>query len=119
MRLDHLAAATIDLLLGCLLRRALLALVMAAFAIVAIYYFTAAGMLALESRFGDLHAQLIVAAIYTAFAVISFAILWAMWRKSATPNAPALSHPRAMELVMLVEAAMLGYSLARKGERTR
>ena len=91
MSLYNIAAAATDHLLGRLLRRALLALVMAAFAIVAIYHFTVAGMLALEAHFGDLHAQLIVAAIYTALAAISYAILWAMGRKNATSSAPALS----------------------------
>jgi hypothetical protein len=119
MSLYNIAAAATDHLLGRLLRRALLALVMAAFAIVAIYHFTIAGMLALAVRFGDLQAQLIVAAIYTALAAISYAILWAMGRKNATPSAPGLSATREMQLAMLVEAAMLGFSLTKKGKRAR
>jgi hypothetical protein len=119
MSLYNIAASAADHLVGRLLRRAALALVMAAFAVVAIYHFTVAGMLALQTRFSDLHTQLIVAAIYTAMAAIALTILWAWRRKRTTPSAPLLSEPRQMQLAMLIEAAMLGYSLARKGERAR
>ena len=63
--------------------------------------------------------EILAASAIVAFAVIAFAILWATGRKSATSSAPALAAPREMQLVMLIEAAMLGYSLARKGERAR
>ena len=63
------------------------------------------------------HAQLIVGAIYTAAAAITYAIFWAMGRSSASAGAPLLTAPREMQLAMLIEAVMLGYSLARKGER--
>ncbi len=119
MSLYNIAAGAADHLLRRFLRRALLALGMAAFAIVAIYHFTIAGMLALETRFGDLHAQLIVAAIYTALVAISYAILWATGRRNATSSARILNQPREVQLAMLIEAAMLGYSLARKGQRSR
>ena len=117
MRLDHLAAAAIDHVLGLLLRRALFALAIATFAIVAIYQGTVAGTLALEMQYGEMIAHLIVAATYAPVALIAFAILWAMGRKSASASAPALSGQREMQLAMLVEAAMLGYALARKGDR--
>jgi hypothetical protein len=119
MDLYNIASATTDRLLGRFLRRALLTIVMAAFAIVAIYHFTVAGMLALETRFTDLHAQLIVAAIYTALVAVSYAILWATGRKLAKARAPALSQSRETKMATLIEAAMLGYELARKNARTR
>jgi hypothetical protein len=119
MGLYNIAAAATDHLVGRLLRRALLAFLMAAFAIVAIYHFTVAGMLALEALYGALHAQLIVAGIYSAAAAMSLAILWASGRKIAIPRAAVPSQPREAQLAMLVEAVMLGYSLARKGEHTR
>ncbi len=119
MNLYNTAAGAADQLLGRFMRRALLALVMAAFGIVAIYHFTAAGMLALETRFGDLRAQLIMAAIYTALVATSYAILWATGRRNASSSAPILNQPRVMQLAKLIEAAMLGYSLARKGQRSR
>jgi hypothetical protein len=119
MNLYNIAAAATHHLFGRLLRRALLALIMAAFAIVAIYYFTAAGTLALETRYGGLLAQLIVAAIYTTLAAITLTILWSKGRNRTTANTPVLNHQREMQLAILLEAAMLGYSLARKGERAR
>jgi hypothetical protein len=119
MNLQTIAAAVASHLFGRLLRRALLGLVMAALAIVAIYHFTVAGMLALETRFDALHAQLIVAAIYSALAVISLTILWVTGRHRAKARAPLLTHQREMQVATLIEAAMLGYELARKGTSSR
>jgi hypothetical protein len=101
------------------MRRALLGLAMAALAVVAIYHFTVAATLALETRFSDLHAQLIVASIFTALSGLSYAILWAIRRKPAEAKAPVLSQSRETKLAMLIEAAMLGFELAKKGRRSR
>ena len=117
MQLYNIAAAAIEHVLGRLLRRALFAFVIAALAIVAVYHFTIAGTLALEAQFGALQAQLIAAAIYAAIALIACAMLWVLRSKSASASAPALSGQREMQMAMLVEAVMLGYGLARKGER--
>jgi hypothetical protein len=119
MSLYNIAMAAADHLAGQFLRRALLALAMAALAIVAIYHFTVAGTLVLETHFSDLHAQLIVAAIYTALAIVSYAILWATGRRNAKARAPMLSQQREKQITTLVEAAMLGFELARKGTRSR
>jgi len=116
MPLEHIVGGAIHHLAGRLIRRALLALVIAAFAIVAIFYFTIAGMLALEAQYGALYAHLIVAAIYTA-AALTGAILWMVQRKPAIASDPAVARAREMQLVMLLEAAMLGYGLARRGVR--
>lgn len=112
MRLENIAGW----IFGRILRRALLALLVAVFAVVAIYYFTVAGSIALETEYGLLHARLIVGGIYAALA-ISCAIWWAIQGSTATSNAPALSGQRDMQIAMLVEAVMLGYALARKGTR--
>jgi len=98
-------------------RRALLALLVAVFAVVAIYYFTAAGSIALETEYGLLHARLIVGGIYAALA-IGCTIWWAVQGKTAKSSAPAVSGQRETQIAMLVEAVMLGYALARKGTRT-
>jgi predicted membrane-bound mannosyltransferase len=120
MRLDHIASVAVDHLLGRLIRRALLAAAIAIFAVVAIYHFTVAGTLALDAQFGELEAQLIVGAIFAAAALIAFGILWAMRGQRTASSTPILSdNPREMQLVMLVEAVMLGYSLARKREPAR
>jgi hypothetical protein len=112
MRLENIAGW----IFGRILRRTLLALLVAIFAVVAIYYFTMAGSIALETEYGLLHARLIVGGIYAALA-IACAIWWTIQGRTATSNAPALSGQRDMQIAMLVEAVMLGYALARKGTR--
>jgi hypothetical protein len=118
MRLDHLIAVTAEHVVGRLLRRALIAIVMAACAVVALYQFTLAGTIALQGQYGELYARLVVGGIYALLSIISLSILWAMRAKpAALAGTSALSNPREMQLVMLVEAVMLGYALARKRER--
>jgi hypothetical protein len=56
-------------------------------------------------------------AIYAGLAQIALAIFWAIGRNSANASPAALTPPREMQLAMLVEAVMLGYSLARKSDR--
>ena len=119
MNLYTIATAAADKLAGRFLRRALLALAMAALAAVAIYHFTVAGTLILETHFSNLHAQLIVAGIYTGLAIVSYAILWATGRRNAKPRTLALSRQREKQITTLIEAAMLGFDLARKGTRSR
>ncbi|MFN3657881.1 MAG: hypothetical protein ACK4UO_11555 [Pseudolabrys sp.] len=119
MRLDDIARLTLNTLLGALLRRAAVAAVLAIFAITALYQFTVASTIALELEYGPLNAHLIVGAIYLVLAAIALAVLWAMRPKSSAPGLPALGEPRQMQLVMLAEAVMLGYTLARKNSRAR
>ena len=111
-----MAGLVVDHLLGRLLRRAFLFLAFVVFALVAIYELTAAGLLALEASYGLLEARVIVGAVYGVFAVASAIIFW-VGRHRPRSTAPVLAAQREMQLVMLVEAAMLGYSLARKTER--
>jgi len=117
MSLYNIAAAATENLLGRLLRRVLLAILLAICAIVAIYHFTAAGTVALEGLYGALYAQLIIGSIFTAFALITLAILWAMGRKAAKPRSPPIDTPREKQAAMLVEAAMLGYEMGHKKQR--
>jgi uncharacterized membrane protein len=118
MRVDQIMAGVAEHLVGRLLRRALIAAVMAACAVVALYHFTIAGTIALQGPYGDLYARLIVGGIYALLSIIALSILWAMRSKPAAfTGASALSNPREIQLVMLVEAVMLGYTLARKRER--
>jgi hypothetical protein len=117
MRIEQIAQLALSHVLGRIARRAALALAIAAFAIVALYYFTAAGNLALQMHFGALRALLIMGAIYAGAAALTLGILWMMRAKPAGTAAPALSNQRDMQIAMLVEAVMLGYSLARKDSR--
>lgn len=117
MRLDHIAGMAFNQLLGRLLRRAALAIVIAVCALVALYHFTAAGSIALQAQYGLLNATLIIGGIYSALALGGAAVLWATRSKPDAPATPALAGQREMQLVMLVEAVMLGYALARKTPR--
>ena len=120
MNFNNLIATATGHLLGRLLRRAFVVVVMGFCLIIALYHLTIAGNIALTGQYGDLDARLIIGAVYAAMALISLVILWAMRARSAKyAETPALSKPHEMQLVMLVEAAMLGYSLARKGARAR
>ena len=118
MRLEDIAGLAFDHIFRRIFVRALIAFAVAAFGIVAFYHFTIAGAIALEAQFGEVHARLIVGAIYLAVA-IAFAILWAVRGRAPSSSAPALSSQRDMQIAMLVEAVMLGYALAGKGGRTR
>ena len=122
MRLNDVPEFAINLLFGRLLRRAIGAALLALFALIAVYYFTVAGTLALEAEVSVLNARLIVAAIYTAAALVALIVLWATRTKPLITDetAAALASPRNAQMMMLIEAAMLGYSLARKpGDRVR
>ena len=116
MRIEDVAGLAFGHIFGRIFRRALLAVIIAALVVVALYFFTLAGTMALEARYGALDARAIVGAIYAGAAVV-IAIAWAACGKPAGSKAPALSGQRDMQIAMLVEAVMLGYALARKGSR--
>lgn len=116
MRIEDVAGVAFGHIFGRILRRALLAVIIAALAVVALYFFTLAGTIALETRYGALDARVIVGVIYAAVAIV-IAIVWAASGRSAGSSAPVLSGQRDMQIAMLVEAVMLGYALARKGNR--
>ena len=116
MRIDQVAGSVADQLFGRMLRRGLIALVFAIFAAIALYHFTIAGMLALETQYGALDARLIVGGIYAAVALIC-AIWWLALGRPSGSRTPALSQQRDLQIAMLVEAVMLGYTLARKTPR--
>lgn len=116
MQLSDLASVTLNQIFGRLLRRALGVALLAAFAIAAICYVNGAGTLALTENYGALNAYMIMAAIYAVFALIVFAVLWASRARPVIADKPegALASPRNMQIAMLIEAAALGYSMARK-----
>ncbi len=117
MRLSDIAEATISQLIGRLVRRAVGFALVGLLALVTFYYISAAGLMALAINFGPLYAYLIMAGIYAAVAAIVLIVLFATRTKAVPPQekvSNALSSPRNMQIAMLVEAVMLGYSLARK-----
>ena len=120
MRLDHIVETAIGHVIGRLVWRAALASFFVLCVVIALYHFTIAGTIALEAQFGALDARLIIGAIYVALALIALAIFWLQsWRPRFASASKTLSSPQQAQLIMLVEAAMLGYQLARKGERSR
>ena len=117
MRLHDLTDLTFDLLFGRLLRRALGAALLAVFVSIALYYASSAGTLALSDAYGALYAYIIMAALYALATLIVLTVLWATRARPIVTNKPegALASPRNMQIAMLIEAAALGYSMARKG----
>lgn len=118
MRQKHIVRTALTHLLRRVLWRVLLAILMAICAIVAIYQFTVAGSLALEAQFGALQAKLFIGALYIGIGLVAWAGLWAM-RSSSTNNGmpPTLASQRKLKGVMLAEAIVLGFALARKATR--
>ena len=122
MQITHIIETALDYLFGRLLRRALVVALLALFALIAVYHFTIAGTLALDAEVGVLTARLIVAAVYTAAALLTLIVLWATRTKPPLENqvAGALTSPRNAQMAMLIEAALLGFTMGRKtGSRVR
>jgi len=120
MQLTDITAATVSVVAGRLLRRLGIALVLTFFALIALYYFTTAGLVALQMNFGLLQGLLIVGAIYAATAVVLLVALLATRRKSVlTTSARGTSVSRNMQVTMLLEAVMLGYMLANRTGRAQ
>jgi hypothetical protein len=115
MQLGHITEFAIDRLFGRLLRRAAGFALMVLFALIALYHFTVAGMMALEGVYGVLTARLIVAAIYLAATLTVLIVLYATRTKViGAASGDAVVAQRDMQIAALVEAAMLGYTMARK-----
>jgi len=119
MRLTDIAEGAANTLIVRYLKRAILAALIGVFAIVTLYYLSAAGSLALALVYGPLYAYLIMAGIYAGAGLIALAVFYAtrnrpLIRQSALNDAAGSMSPRNMQIAMLVEAMMLGYTLARK-----
>ena len=119
MRIDHIAGMAYDRLVGRIVRRAALMAAIALCALVAIYQFTVAGSLVVQEHYGTVEAHFFVGAVYAFLGLVGATTIWAMRNRPARAAMPAaLAGQREMQLVMLVEAVMLGYTLARKAHRT-
>lgn len=94
-------------------------------AIIAIYHFTIAGMIVLDGYYGILLTRVIVGSIYALVTLIALLALRMRRRRSnglavdALGANKAASSPSGAQIIMLAEAAMLGYQMARKSARTR
>ncbi|HZP74865.1 MAG TPA: hypothetical protein VFB45_01865 [Pseudolabrys sp.] len=124
MRINHIAEMAFEQLFGRLLRRAIGVALVALFALIALYHFTVAGTLALEAQYGLLTARLIVAVIYTLAALVTLLVLWSTrnGKLAGRSNDLGLASTRGAQntqLAMLVEAVLIGYSLARRAPDER
>ena len=112
----RIAEIVLSYFFGRALRRAMLVALIGVFTLTAIYHFTIAGTLALEAQYGLLYARLIVGAAYSAAALVTTIIFWAM--RTKRPNekrvVSATPAPRNAQIAMLIEAGMLGYTFGRK-----
>jgi hypothetical protein len=117
MRIEQIATAAVENVLGRLVRRLLVAASMLVLAVIALYYFVGAGEMSLAARFGELQARFIMGGIFSALALIALIALWAMRGKTAKSASPVVTQVRELQVAMLVEAVMLGYTLARRSSR--
>jgi hypothetical protein len=119
MRLNHIAAAAFKYLLGRLIWHALIAFVFILFAMAALYHYSIAGLLTLELHYGALLARVIIGTIYAAMALMALGGLWVHRRTNIALSSKTATTPHELQIVMLIEAIMLGYELARKRGRIR
>lgn len=121
MRLDHLIANTVSLVVARLMRRAVAGLVLGLLVLGTIYHLTVAGTLGLAEQFGAIHARLIIAAVYFVAALVplGFLIMTRPKPVAAAKTDGVLQEPRNQRIAMLLESILVGYSLARKRSRRR
>jgi hypothetical protein len=122
MRLNDIVMAAVGGATIKLRRNAILYSLCALCAVAAIVFAASASVLALEPHVGVIYARLILAAV---FAVAVVAIMLGLWlsRQPATATAQMPFHAQAQaaqrsaqfaQLAMIVEAVLLGYSMARR-----
>lgn len=119
MRLTDIAESAASALIARYVKRVILAALVGILAIVTLYYLSAAGLMAFALVYGPLYAYMLMAGIYALAALIALAVFYAtrnrvLVRQNATGDAAGSMTPRNMQIAMLVEAVMLGYTLARK-----
>jgi hypothetical protein len=121
MHLSEIAGSALSALMGRLVRTVIAALALLLFGLIALYYLTTAGLVALETSYGVVYARLIVGAVYAVAAAIPFVFLMVNRPKAAiaAPTGDGQMSPRNAQITMLVEAVMLGYMLASKTGRAR
>jgi hypothetical protein len=124
--LIDIAGAAVGRVTGRLARRAAGWILVGVFALIALYQATVALHAYLEIQFGIVQAHLMIAGFYAVATLLLILVLWLSGRKSAKQAArpadesglfQALSGmanaPRDMQIAMIIEAVMLGYSLSR------
>jgi hypothetical protein len=112
-------------------RNAILYAICAVCAVTAIVFAASASLIALEPAVGVVYARLILAGAFAFVAAAAVLILWVLNRSPAVPRDPLRAQVHAQvnpqlnaqaaqrsaqfaQLAMIVEAVLLGYSMARK-----
>lgn len=117
MALTDLAGAALSRVVGHLARRVAGWLLVAIFALAAIYQATVAISVALELEFGVVEAHLMIAAFYAIAAILTLAVLWVTARSSALAYEKRMSIeriPPELQITTIVEAMLLGYAMSRR-----
>jgi hypothetical protein len=116
MRLTDIANLAVDRIIARLCRRAAGWLLVIIFALAAIYQATAAVSVAIELEFGIVEAHLMIAAFYGLAAASTVIVLWMTSRRPRlTYDRMSVAHVQPeLQLAMIVEAMLLGYSLSRR-----
>jgi hypothetical protein len=102
-----------------LIRNAVLYLLGAFCAVAAIILAATACVLALEPHVGSVYARLILAGAFALVVIVIMLTLWSAGRPAKAPGVQMPLHPQAQtaqfaQLAMIVEAVLLGYSMARR-----
>jgi hypothetical protein len=120
MRLEHVVSLAVSQMFGRLIRRTAVYAVAIVFVLALIYELSAAGTVALTDLYGPVYARLIVAGIDAVIVLVLVAILFATRAKAAPAGIagrPPLEGLTDARIAMLIESAMLGYSLGRDKRR--
>jgi type VI protein secretion system component VasK len=119
MRLEHVVSLAISQLMGRLIRRIAVMTVLALLVLVAIYHLTVAGTIALEQLYGPLIARLIIVAVYAALALIAVIYLYATRaREPEIKRHGTAKTPQDVQMAMLLDSILLGYTAARRKSRS-
>jgi hypothetical protein len=119
MRLEHIVSLAISQLMGRLIRRVVLMAVLALLILAAVYHLTVAGVIALEQLYGPLDARMIVFGAYAVLALLVFAYLFATRAREPPLDARATvsRRPKDVQMAMLLDSILLGYTAARRKSR--
>lgn len=119
MQIEEIITSVAGRLMRRLVRRGIAMAVFALFVLVALYHLTVAGTVALESLYGPLYARLAIVAAYVVLALAAFAYLMASRAKPPAGKArPSVSRaPKDMQIAMLLESILLGYTTGRGKSR--
>ena len=119
MRLEDTISEMIGHLVRRLVRRGIAMAIFAILILVATYHLTIAGILALEGLYGPLYARLIVVGAYVVLAIVALAYLFATRAKPTTAKTrPGVSRaPKDVQIAMLLESILLGYTTGRRKSR--